>query len=221
MHLSRLAPNLISPDVLRDLADLQQVHRRVMEGFNDAEGPGRLAHGVLWRWDADPGRTPVIYVQSATPPDWSQLPAGYLAEQARTRDLSEIRNMLHAGRRFSFRLVASATRSIPSERISETERPRGKRVPIGDPEGQLQWLNQQGERYGFHIEKSGSGAADIRVNTLPRGSGRRVKGQVTVTPVRFEGRLAITDPDAFWEGFTTGIGRAKAYGCGLLTLARP
>jgi CRISPR system Cascade subunit CasE len=35
----------------------------------------------------------------------------------------------------------------------------------------------------------------------------------------FEGRLLITDPDALRAALVTGIGPAKGYGCGLLTLA--
>lgn len=221
MYLSRLVPNLASPQVLRDLADLQRVHRRVMEGFGHAEGPGRLAHGVLWRWDADPGRHPVLYVQSATPPDWSRLAHGYLAEPVRINDLTALRPRLTAGRRFSFRLVASVTKSIPAPAAAEGRRARGKRVPIGDPEEQLHWLHRQGEQRGFSIEKGGSGRSDIRITTLPKGSGIRGEGSVNITPIRFEGRLAVTDPNAFWEGLTTGIGRAKAYGCGLLSLAPP
>lgn len=35
----------------------------------------------------------------------------------------------------------------------------------------------------------------------------------------FEGRLRITDPVVFTERLLGGIGPAKSYGCGLLTLA--
>jgi CRISPR system Cascade subunit CasE len=35
----------------------------------------------------------------------------------------------------------------------------------------------------------------------------------------FEGVLQISDESLFKAALTNGIGRAKAYGCGLLTLA--
>ena len=35
----------------------------------------------------------------------------------------------------------------------------------------------------------------------------------------FEGMLTVTDRDAFVHALTHGIGRAKGYGCGLLTIA--
>ncbi len=42
---------------------------------------------------------------------------------------------------------------------------------------------------------------------------------VTLTTVTYDGILQITDADAFRRALTNGIGHAKAYGCGLLTLA--
>jgi CRISPR system Cascade subunit CasE len=39
-----------------------------------------------------------------------------------------------------------------------------------------------------------------------------------VVTVTFDGRLEVTDPDALRRTLTQGI-RAKAYGCGLITLA--
>ena len=35
----------------------------------------------------------------------------------------------------------------------------------------------------------------------------------------FEGELEVTDRELFVQALTHGIGRAKAYGCGLLTVA--
>ncbi|ANN17253.1 type I-E CRISPR-associated protein Cas6/Cse3/CasE [Amycolatopsis orientalis] len=51
-------------------------------------------------------------------------------------------------------------------------------------------------------------------------AGRKAEtGKITVEPVRYDGHLVITDPAAFSDALVTGIGRAKAYGCGLLSLA--
>jgi CRISPR system Cascade subunit CasE len=42
---------------------------------------------------------------------------------------------------------------------------------------------------------------------------------VTVTRVTYDGRLRVVDPDALRRTLTAGLGKAKAYGCGLMTLA--
>ena len=44
---------------------------------------------------------------------------------------------------------------------------------------------------------------------------------MTLALATFEGVLEVTDPDALRHGLVHGIGRGKAYGCGLMTLARP
>ena len=41
---------------------------------------------------------------------------------------------------------------------------------------------------------------------------------MTLSVVTFEGILKVTDRDAFRRSMVSGIGRAKAYGCGLLTV---
>ena len=43
---------------------------------------------------------------------------------------------------------------------------------------------------------------------------------VTLATATFEGHLEVTDVAALRHALNHGVGRAKAYGCGLLTLAR-
>ena len=46
-------------------------------------------------------------------------------------------------------------------------------------------------------------------------------GTITIVRVTYEGMLEVTGPDALRHALTSGIGHARAYGCGLLTLAEP
>jgi CRISPR system Cascade subunit CasE len=48
---------------------------------------------------------------------------------------------------------------------------------------------------------------------------RRQHATVTLTRATFEGQLVVADPHALRKTLTAGLGSAKAYGCGLLTLA--
>jgi CRISPR system Cascade subunit CasE len=45
-------------------------------------------------------------------------------------------------------------------------------------------------------------------------------GRVTLGVATFEGQLLVEDAEVFRSTLCSGIGRARAYGCGLLTLAR-
>ena len=48
---------------------------------------------------------------------------------------------------------------------------------------------------------------------------REEKSRVKLLAVTYEGLLTVTDADAFRKALVNGIGREKAYGMGLLTVA--
>ena len=60
---------------------------------------------------------------------------------------------------------------------------------------------------------------DVRVSGRQRLSFPRGGSRVTLQQVTYEGHLVIEDPDRVREVLLSGVGRGKAYGCGLLTLA--
>lgn len=61
----------------------------------------------------------------------------------------------------------------------------------------------------------------LQFDRSPSGDGGR-RGKkahnVRITRVTFDGRLRVTDSDTFRRTLTHGLGKAKAYGCGLMTL---
>ncbi|MFQ6144591.1 type I-E CRISPR-associated protein Cas6/Cse3/CasE [Streptomyces seoulensis] len=73
-----------------------------------------------------------------------------------------------------------------------------------------------GDRYQLTVHDKRTLAFDKHRTTTPRAARRAPVSMVTVT---FDGRLEVTDPDLLRRALTHGIGKAKAYGCGLLTLA--
>ena len=87
------------------------------------------------------------------------------------------------------------------------------------------WTTQldRADKLGFRICSSHAepGVADLAVvDRAVRRFGRKGT-QVTVSTATFEGHLDIVNTDLVRRSLTFGIGRAKSYGCGLLTLARP
>ncbi|MER8009723.1 type I-E CRISPR-associated protein Cas6/Cse3/CasE [Streptomyces sp. NPDC094149] len=73
-----------------------------------------------------------------------------------------------------------------------------------------------GDRYELTVRDKRTLAFDKSRSTATQGGRRAPVSLVTVT---FDGRLEITDPQLLRSALTQGIGKAKAYGCGLLTLA--
>ncbi|MGC5236920.1 type I-E CRISPR-associated protein Cas6/Cse3/CasE [Streptomyces albogriseolus] len=164
-------------------------------------------------------------------------------------DYTPLLERLARGREFGFRLIANPVQSVsrlsrPSEqqaaRLREGAdngtRTRGFRVAHRTAAQQLQWLIKRCERHGFVIPDAiatppapGLQAED---QDLPAGPAvtivsrdilrfrKRPDGpRVTLSTATFEGRLRVTDPDTLRATLLEGIGPAKGYGQGLLTLA--
>lgn len=78
------------------------------------------------------------------------------------------------------------------------------------------WLGSQGSKAGFRLvgETAVDGYDTIRV---PRTEGCR---PVQYSVLDFNGVLEVTDPDCFLAALGHGLGRAKAFGCGLMLIRR-
>lgn len=100
----------------------------------------------------------------------------------------------------------------------------------------VDWLRKKGESSGYSIVEDSSGRtlcdvspnrdlilrkgkkAGSRSSTRNRAS-NGTEPRITITTVDYTGVLRIDDPDRFAETIRSGIGRARAFGCGLLSLA--
>lgn len=219
--LSQLVLDGHHPSVRRDLRDAHELHRTVMRAFPDiADGEPRNRHGVLYRVERG-GLRPVVLVQSACEPRWDEV-AGVL--EARTRTFDPAALGLHAERRLRFCLEANPTRKIARFNPDGTRKRQGARVELTDDGARLAWLARAAARNGFELASvtgTDGDVPDVRLTLLPRRFGTRGGRRIVVQPVRFEGHLRVTDPNALIAALGSGIGPAKAYGCGLLSLAPP
>jgi len=217
MWLSRLILNPRSRQVQRDLADCHQMHRSLMSVWPDLpDGTPRQFLGLLYRLEpARPGQGLVVVVQTAQQPDWHLLPSGYLQRAAEAKDLSAAYAALRPGRVLRFRLRANPTRSV-----YQGDTVRGLRVDLRREPDKIDWLARHGERHGFELV---GGAGALSVSPSEALTGRRGTGangqRITLAASLFEGVLRIGQLEAFHDGLRHGIGRGKAFGCGLLSLA--
>lgn len=227
MYLARAFLNPASRAVRADLADVMSLHRTLMHSFPDDSGPSaRKQHGILYRVDEDPRRGRVVLlVQSATQPDFTHLPAGYVLDLSddldtvagvpdnpAVRAVDEERGRIRVGDRFAFRLRANTTKKILTKSGPDGERRNGKRVPVRGDDARLAWLTRRALKGGFATES-------VRVTELPARSGGGRRG-LTFAGAIFEGHLRVTDADAFRAVLAEGIGPAKAFGFGLLSIQR-
>ena len=236
MYLSRLILNPRSRQVQREIANRYQLHRTVLGAFSEALPPDER---VLFRLDADArsGRL-VLLVQSVHAPDWSRarLTADYMLPGA-APEVKEFHLPHLAGQVLAFRLRANPTvkKATHAEEPAATpgyvaqareRRSRGEKEPgrngvrlgLAKEEDQRAWLARKGEQHGFRVLRAHIAPEGVQVSHSGRGAGGRRLAQLAV---RYEGLLQVTDAELFFQAVREGIGSAKAFGFGLLSLARP
>ncbi|WP_448062247.1 type I-E CRISPR-associated protein Cas6/Cse3/CasE [Cellulomonas hominis] len=236
MYLSRIQLNPKRRDAWRLLGSPQRLHAAVLQSFpapptGDQGGAAR----VLWRLDHDDHRAD-LYVVSPEQPDFAHLAeqAGWpTTERGATKPYAAFLERLAAGQVWAFRLAANPTRYLPHPTTGRMQ--RFGHVTVAQQE---QWLLDKAETSGFRVTATIRRTVDGGESAIPEiavtdrtmhrfdrrttdpGAGRPRKDSVTLTVAQFDGRLEVTDPEALRRALVTGIGPAKAYGCGLLTLAR-
>ncbi|MFF7859200.1 type I-E CRISPR-associated protein Cas6/Cse3/CasE [Streptomyces sp. NPDC007904] len=164
-------------------------------------------------------------------------------------DYTPLLNRLARGREFGFRLTVNPVQNLPrpskpseqqaarlKEGADNGSRHRGFRVAHRTAAQQIEWLLKRSERHGFNIpdatttppapglqtagqELSAGPAVTIVSRDILRFRKHPDGPRVTLSTATFEGRLRVTDPDTLRASLLSGIGPAKGYGQGLLTLA--
>lgn len=226
MYLTRLTLDARDGRVRTDLSDTHRLHRRLMALFPaDLGDTARASAGVLFRVESL-GERPVVLLQSALEPDPASLPPGWLAASfdgvspASVKPLGEAWGALRSGAVLRFRLLANPARKIETRSVDGARR-NGKRVPLRSEEGALTWLARKGSAGGFELIPSEDWPErpDVAATPAGRSVGSRAGGAVTVEGVLFEGRLRVTDADAFRATLRTGVGPGKSFGYGMLSVA--
>lgn len=210
MYLSRLQLNPASRILWRNVIDQPyRLHQLVMQGFPD--GVRRDDANVLHRLDQAYNQI-MLLVQSDLKPAWNSLQDNVLLPTnpfdpypnpaVRAMDGLELVN----GRIYTFRLRANPVKRLSSGKGNKP----GPRVQLVHENAQMEWLQRKAEQSGFRL-------LDARIN--PEGKQTDYYKKLTIYTMLVNGRLQITDTATFNTALQQGIGPAKAFGCGLLSLA--
>ncbi|MFF8387401.1 type I-E CRISPR-associated protein Cas6/Cse3/CasE [Streptomyces kanasensis] len=213
VYLTRIVPDPRSRDARSDARSAVDTHRRLMSLFPDHTGPDPRAHfGVLHRTDDTP-TGPHLLVQSTHHPDLAQLPPTY--GTALTRPLDPLLDALRPGLTIRYRCVAS-----PVRKPGATTRALYNLPPVVALTGTAaeEWWLRQADKAGLKTLSLHSTPLDAAHGTrTPRDSTHTQR--INHKRTRFDGTAAVIDADQLRTALTNGIGRGKAYGCGLLTIA--
>lgn len=211
--LTRIVPDLRSKEARRDLGSALSMHRELMSLFPSDAGPDpRARFGVLHRTENTPTGLHVL-LQSTHEPDLTRLPDGYGTHQ--TRPLDALLTALQKGRTINYRCAASAVRKPGATTRSLYNLPAV--VPLTGTHADEWWLRQA----------ENAGLTPLTLRSQPLDAATAVRGErgsgneqhVRHARTQFDGTATIADPDRLRTALATGIGRGKAYGCGLLSLA--
>ncbi|SEN80539.1 type I-E CRISPR-associated protein Cas6/Cse3/CasE [Nonomuraea pusilla] len=227
MYLTRFRLNTARLGARRLLSSPQNLHAAVMSSFAEIPVAADGGPRVLWRIDRNSRAETYLYIVSPDKPDLTHLvEQGGWPETGRwdTYDYEPFLSRLSAGDRLAFRLTANPVHSIRRKDGEPT-----KVTAHVTQRHQLEWLLQRQERCGFKVVERpaerqlvpGHDEHEVVVHDRRQLSftKRGQKNPVTLLAVTFDGRLEVTDPDALRHTLTRGVGRAKSYGCGLMTLA--
>jgi CRISPR system Cascade subunit CasE len=230
MFLSRLFLNTMDRTARYDLARPYEMHRTICtQGFGTLrkEDLGR----ILFRVDTDRhGSKPMLIVQSEDKPDWSVMPSGYLSRPAEWKEFTP---QFTDGQRLQFRLRANPTKRVAAKNERLGSVMEGKRVGLSTEVEQIRWLLRKAELGGFRIpgqwvnilnQDTGKETEqpNFRVDARPEGRIHNSKPgyQGNFHVILFDGVLEVTDPSRFAVTLSQGVGSAKGFGFGLLSVAR-
>jgi len=182
------------------------------ENYQHVHGQRTEEQAFLFRIDPLPAGRAMILVQSAARPDWDYAfqNAGYLL--AAPPQINLYQPTFHEGQMLQFRLQANATRKINTKTKEDGCKSNGTRVPV--PREKLsEWLKRKGELAGFSLDES----------TLQTQTGYIAGYNDDAEPkrffsVRYNGTLQVTDAPRLYRAIVGGIGPAKGFGFGLLSV---
>jgi CRISPR system Cascade subunit CasE len=216
MYLSRVAINKGLRKSRQALAFPQMMHAAVLGSFppnENAEDKKR----VLWRTDTI-GENAWLYVLSEDTPDFSHIVEQFgwpkSNQEWETKDYKTLLDKLEPGQHWRFRLHANPVRTVDGK------------ISALAVDGQKKWLSERAEKNGFSLatvdfDNETYEAFDVIHRNLLRFKKRPTDSAFVVLSVAtYEGELIVKDAELFKRALCQGIGRAKAYGCGLLTLAK-
>lgn len=225
MQLTRMYLNPRRRQTIRFQRDPQALHAAVESAFP----PGAESGRTLWRLDVDGSETKLLILSASTPSlEHLQEQAGWETEQTwESRPYERLLSRLQKGQRYGFRLTGNPVHTV--SRASGMK----QRLAHVSASYQLLWLAQKAERIGVRfLDEAGgvvalpdreteppAGLSSVKVSHREKLQFRRGEQQVTIVRTRFEGGLEVADVDLLRAALVGGIGRAKAYGCGLMTLA--
>jgi CRISPR system Cascade subunit CasE len=209
MYLSQILLDPASHQVQSELSNRYELHRTLTAQFPSNQ-PKEI--NLLYRVEIPERQVyqPIpLLVQTTIEPNWSGLSrSGLVAGLPQVKTFSPA---FPNGANYYFRLLAN-----PTMRKKQPDN-KSKRVGLYSTEAQTEWFKRKAQQGGFTVDC---------LNLSDHGLVESIKKKNKQThhikhlAIQFDGLLCVTDPQLFQKTLLKGIGSAKAFGFGLLSLAK-
>ena len=206
MYLSRIKLNTSLKKTMRALVNPNLIH-----GALDSAEAGERTR-KLWRIDTLKGEC-YLLVLSENRLDLTSVTEQFgFMDSIETKSYDGFLERIVEGSKWRFKIKANPT-------IKKYDEKKGKSVSLAHitTKHQMSWLLDRALSNGFEITEDSFLVTESKwYDFHKRSSGDNVK----LLAVTYEGILTVTDVDLFKKMLTSGIGREKAYGLGMLTIVK-
>lgn len=210
MYLSKIVFNIKSRRTVDILGTAQKTHQFIMSAFDDipSDTP-RKDLGVLFRINETDFSIFAI-VSSLVKPSWDKAYNENLISSFEVKDASALNDGIKNGKTYILDALL-----VPCKRTTNEidGKKKIKRHFLKDAEEREQWFRRQAEANGFEV-----------TSLIEKGQKKiyGIKGytETWVNTVNFSATIRITDEEKFRNAHKCGIGIEKAYGAGMLLIAR-
>lgn len=178
------------------LTDSYSVHRVVYDLFEPVRAEGEQTHsGILFADKGEKNQERQLLILSNRQPRTPEY--GKL-------DTRNLQDAYLGFPTYRFEIVVN-----PVQRNNQT----GKLIPVRGRAAVARWFTDKAPVWGFTVDEISLQVAEITVDTFFKG-----KEKVTLSKARLTGTLRVTDQHCFSQSLCHGIGRGRAFGCGLLQI---
>ena len=177
------------------LTDCYSVHRVVYDLFDPVRSEGEQTHsGILYVDKGEDRQERLVLILS------NRLPKTPAYGKVETRTLERLHLDFST---YRFEIVVN-----PVRRNNQTR----KIVPVRGRAAIARWFMDKAPTWGFAVPELSLQVAEITVDRF------KAKETVTLGKARLTGMLHVTDRQRFVQSVCQGIGRGRAFGCGLLQI---
>lgn len=202
------------------------------------------AHQWLWQLFPEQQQRSFLFRMEAGGRFWLLSSVAPLTDHALfSVETKAFQPQLTAGLKLDFQLRANPVVCRNKKRSDVLMNAKYQAKQQGLPKEQLwqlqtqaaqQWLIRQSEQHGFNLlppasnefaDWAGTDDASAQLVTIDAYQQHRFRRRAgekmfTYSSVDFSGCLQVTDPERFTRALAAGLGKSKAFGCGMLMIKR-